>query len=156
MEAGVEQTDYELERGKPMPSKNHGKLQYRIAKAVGDRYEDRFDIIPELALELTTGRVTPDIALCRLEPTDWLDDEVRVSEAPLGVIEILSVTQGIQELIDKLDVYFEAGVQSCWIVLPTFRTIHVFAAKHEYKTFTEGMLRDEKLGVEIDLDVIFR
>ncbi len=156
MEAVVEQTEYELERGKAMPSKNHGKLQYRLAKAIGDRYEERFDIIPELALELFTGRVTPDIALCQVEPTDWLDDEVRVSKAPLGVIEILSVTQGIQGLIDKLDVYFEAGVQSCWIVLPTFRTIHVFHAKHDYKTFTEGILHDEKLGIDVDLGVIFR
>lgn len=156
MEAVVEQTDYELERGKPMPSKNHGRLQARLSWALLAKYGETFDVQSETSLRLTTGDFVPDISIFPFEESDWLDDEVRVSEAPLGVIEILSVTQGIQELVDKLDVYFEAGVQSCWIVLPTFRTIHVFSGKHDYKTFTEGTLHDEKLNVEIDVDVIFR
>ncbi|MCY7350386.1 MAG: Uma2 family endonuclease [Cytophagaceae bacterium] len=156
METVVEQTDYELERGKPIPSKNHGKLQARLSQTLLNGYEHQYDVQSETSLRLSTGDVVPDLSIFPPEESDWLDDEVRVSKAPLGVIEILSVTQGIQELIDKLDVYFEAGVQSCWIVLPTFRTIHVFYAKHEYKTFTEGILRDEKLDIQVDLGVIFR
>ncbi|UFH55904.1 Uma2 family endonuclease [Spirosoma sp. KNUC1025] len=155
MESVAEISDYELERGKPMPSKNHGKLQFRIAKAISDNTGERFDILTEVSLELSRP-VTPDIALFPAEPSDWLEDEIKVKKPPLSVVEILSPTQGNQELIDKLDIYFAAGVQSCWIVIPTFRLINVFTAKHDYKTFLTGELFDEKLDIRVNLDLIFR
>lgn len=155
MESVAELSAYELERGKPMPSKNHGKLQFRIAKAISDNSGDRFDILTEVSLELSKP-VTPDIAVFPAETSDWLDDEIKVKRAPLAVVELLSPTQGNQELIDKLDIYFEAGVQSCWIVIPRFRLINVFTTKHEYKAFMQGELRDEKLGIQIDLESVFR
>ena len=155
MESVAEISEYELERGKPMPSKNHGKLQFRIAKAIADRYEDRYDVLTEVSLDLSKP-VTPDIALFPTEPSDWLEDEIKVKRPPLSVIEILSPTQGNQELIDKLDIYFAAGVKSCWIVIPTYQLINVFTAKHEYKTFLTGELYDEKLDIKVNLDHIFR
>ncbi len=155
MESITEISAYELERGKPMPSRNHAKLQSRIAKAIADRNEDRYDVLTEISLELSRP-VTPDIALYPTEPTDWLEDEIKMTTPPLCVVEIISPTQGNQELVDKLDVYFAAGVQSCWIVIPTFRIINVFSAKHDYKTFLTGELYDEKLDIRIDLNHIFR
>ena len=155
MESVAELSAYELERGKPIPSKNHGKLQFRIAKAISDASEDRFDILTEVSLDLSRP-VTPDIAIFPAEPSDWLEDEIKVKKPPLSVVEILSPTQGNQELIDKLDIYFEAGVQSCWIVIPTFRLVNVFTSKHDYKAFMQGELYDEKLGIRIDLDYVFR
>ena len=155
MESVAELSAYELERGKPIPSRNHGKLQFRIAKAISDASKDRFDILTEVSLDLSRP-VTPDIAIFPAEPSDWLEDEIKVKKPPLSVVEILSPTQGNQELIDKLDIYFEAGVQSCWIVIPTFRLVNVFTSKHDYKAFMQGELYDEKLGIRIDLDYVFR
>lgn len=155
MESVTEIPAYELERGKPIPSKNHAKLQFRIAKAISDNSNDRFDILTEVSLDLSKP-VTPNIALFPVEPSDWLEDEIEVKKSPLGVVEILSPTQGNQELIDKLDIYFAAGVQSCWIVIPTFRLINVFTAKHNYKAFLTGELYDEKLDIRVNLDHIFR
>lgn len=155
MELVTDFSAYELDRGKPMPSKNHGKLQFRIAKAIADNTGERFDIMTEVSLALSRP-VVPDIALFSQEPSDWLEDEIRVTTPPLCAIEIISPTQGNQELIDKLDIYFAAGVQSCWIVIPTFRLINVFTAKHDYKAFITGELYDEKLDIRINLDYIFR
>lgn len=155
MESVRDISAYELERGKPVPSKNHGKLQFRIAKAISDNSDDRFDILTEVSLDLSKP-VTPDIAVFPAEPSDWLDDEIKVKKAPLAVVEILSPTQGNQELIDKLAIYFEAGVQSCWIVIPTFRLINVFTTKHSYQAFMDGELYDDQLNVRINLNHVFR
>lgn len=160
MTAFTEQIDaeaeYLLDRGKPMPSKNHSKLESRLARLLGNDYEEKYDIYVELSLELNTGRATPDLCFFTPENSDWLEDEIRVKNAPLGVIEIVSPKQSNQDLVDKLDVYFGAGVLSCWIVIPTFKMINVFHAKHEYKTFMNGELFDEKLGIRLNLDEVFK
>ena len=49
------QAEYLLERGKPMPSKNHSKLESRLARLLGNDYEEKYDIFVELSLELNTG-----------------------------------------------------------------------------------------------------
>ncbi|GAB2630807.1 hypothetical protein GCM10027035_26840 [Emticicia sediminis] len=160
MTAFTEQIDaeaeYLLERGKPMPSKNHSKLESRLARLLGNDYEEKYDIFVELSLELNTGRVTPDLCFFKPEVSDWLEDEIRVKNAPLGVIEIVSPKQSTQDLVDKLDLYFGAGVLSCWIVIPTFKMINIFHAKHDYKTFMSGELLDEKLGIRLNLEEVFK
>ncbi len=160
MTAFTEQIDaeaeYLLERGKPMPSKNHSKLESRLARLLGNDYEEKYDIFVELSLELNTGRVTPDLCFFKPEVSDWLEDEIRVKNAPLGVIEIVSPKQSTQDLVDKLDWYFGAGVLSCWIVIPTFKMINIFHAKHDYKTFMTGELLDEKLGIRLNLEEVFK
>ena len=150
------EAEYLLERGKPMPSKNHSKLEARLAQILGNNYEDIYDTFVELSLELTTGRATPDLCLFKPEPSDWLEDEIRVKIAPLCVIEIVSPRQSTQDLVDKLDLYFEAGVQSCWIVIPTFKMINIFHSKHDYKTFMVGELTDEKLNIRLNLEEVFK
>lgn len=160
MTAFLEQTDIEaeylLERGKPMPSKNHSKLESRLSFLMTRDYESKYETFTELSLELSTGKVTPDLCFFTPENSDWLEDEIRVKNAPLGVIEIVSPKQSTQDLVDKLDLYFGAGVLSCWIVIPTFKMINIFHAKHDYKTFMSGELVDEKLGIRLNLEEVFK
>jgi Uma2 family endonuclease len=160
MTAIIEQIDVEaeylLERGKPMPSKNHSKLESRLARLLGNDYEEKYDVFVELSLELNTGRVTPDLCFFKPEVSDWLEDEIRVKNAPLGVIEIVSPKQSTQDLVDKLDLYFGAGVLTCWIVIPTFKMINIFHSKHNYKTFMSGELLDEKLDIRLNLEEVFK
>ncbi|WP_435354094.1 Uma2 family endonuclease [Emticicia sp. SJ17W-69] len=160
MTAFLEQTDVEaeylLDRGKPVPSKNHSRLESRLSFLMTRDYENTYDTFVELSLELSTGKATPDLCLFKPEPSDWLEDEIRVKNTPLGVIEIVSPKQSTQDLVDKLDTYFGAGVQSCWIVIPTFKMINIFHAKHEYKTYMTGELFDEKLGIRLNLEEVFK
>ncbi|MFY7911709.1 MAG: Uma2 family endonuclease [Emticicia sp.] len=160
MTAFTEQIDaeaeYLLERGKPMPSKNHSKLESRLSFLMTRDYEKKYDTFVELSLELSTGKATPDLCFFTPESSDWLEDEIQVKNAPLGVIEIVSPKQSTQDLVDKLDIYFGAGVLSCWIVIPTFKMINIFHAKHDYKTFMNGELLDEKLGIRLNLEEVFK
>jgi Uma2 family endonuclease len=150
------ETEYMLERGKPMPSKNHAKLEARISRALLNQYFNDFDIQNEVSLELISGKATPDVAIFPLSEDDWINDEIRVKEAPLMVIEILSPTQGITEIKDKIfDIYFPAGVKSAWIIIPTVQTISIFTPDGKMRTHTSGIVKDENVGIELNMASIF-
>lgn len=160
LESVIEQTsyksEYELERGKPMPSKNHGKLEARISHALLTKYLDVFDIETEVSLELTTGKATPDVVVSTLTEDDWFNDEIRVKVAPLLVIEILSPKQAIDDIKDKIfDIYFASGVKSAWVVIPTFQTIYVISPNKNVKTYTSGIIKDDNVNIELDMASIF-
>lgn len=149
-------TEYELERGKPMPSKNHGKLQLRIGSLLDDKYGHQLDVSTEVSLDLTAGRATPDVVVYPYEEYDWLEDEIRRKEAPLLVVEILSLKQGLDDIKDKIfDIYFASGVKSAWIVIPTFQTIYVISPDRNVQTYTSGIVKDDNVGIEIDMQSIF-
>ena len=56
-------SDYELERGKPMPSINHSIVQLNIGFELKTRYREQFRFMSEINIEVA-GRVTvPDIGI---------------------------------------------------------------------------------------------
>ncbi|MFN3562193.1 MAG: Uma2 family endonuclease [Chloroherpetonaceae bacterium] len=153
-ETTKEISDYELERGKPMPSFIHGITQAKLLVALS-KHEESFTIGSEITLDLKP-RVTPDILIFRKRKVNFQRDEKRVSEMPLTVIEILSGTQGMENFDEKLPRYFEAGVQSVWLVQPFIKTIAVFLPNEEPRVFTKGELNDPATGISLNLDEIFK
>ncbi len=84
-------------------------------------------------------------------------DSIRMAAMPLTTIEILSPTQNSEELVAKTDRYFEAGVKSCWVVLPGFRAILVYSQPRKYQFFGEdSTLTDPATGIELTVSEIFR
>lgn len=149
------ETEYELERGKPMPSKNHSRLENRLGIALSKN--EQYETFIELSLDLQAGKATPDLCLFEPEESDWLNDEIKVTKPPLLTIEILSPTQSIDELKDKIfDIYFPSGVKSCWIVVPTLKMIAVFLPTKEVRNYIGGIVKDPVLGIEVDIKEIFR
>jgi Uma2 family endonuclease len=135
-------------------SYNHAKITYRLAKNLS-RYDQQYDILPELEFELSHGRAKPDLAICKLGKIDWLRDIIRPTHPPLLAIEILSPRQALSDLTDKaLDIYFPSGTSVVWIIIPHFKQVTVMIPDGQ-KTVTSGKLLDEKTGVELDLESIF-
>lgn len=149
-------SDYERERGKPRPSKNHSKLQIRIGSELLNLYEDQYDVLSELSLEAPNPAYVPDLCLFPAEPSNWREDEVKVSEGPLTVIEIVSPSQTDTELTAKSTAYFAAGVKSYWLVQPVLRTIFVLLPNGDELVFHNNLLTDPTNGVSIDLRKVFR
>jgi Uma2 family endonuclease len=150
--------DYETERGKPMPSKQHSRLTKRLTVFLENHYSGKFEVFPELTLDMPGEKKTPDIAICELEPApiDFTQDEINVSEPPLATIEILSPTQVLQSLLDKTSEYFSFGVKSCWVVLPALKSIYVFTAPNQFEVYSHGdELLDPNLDVRVPIDTIF-
>jgi hypothetical protein len=63
-------SQYELERGKPTPSKNHSRIERRL-NVLLTPYEEKFDIMTELMLDLPTGERVPDVCLFPKLEYDW-------------------------------------------------------------------------------------
>jgi Uma2 family endonuclease len=145
-----------IEIEKPMPSKNHSFIQSRLTVALFEAAKNQFDILPELSLELITGKATPDICIYPKLKYNWLFDEVRLTEPPLTVIEILSPKQGVDDLTDKIKLYFGAGVKSYWVVIIPFKSVNLIDENHQTTTFLSGKIKDPATGIEIDMDEIFR
>lgn len=156
MEAVIEQSAYEQERGKPMPSKVHAYIQLNIGFELKSRYKDRFTFLSELNLDLNGWCSVPDLVIYPKMTIDVRQDEIRMTTPPLCTIEIISPMQSLQELIDKAKAYFEHGVQSCWLVLPGLRSIYVFSSFDDFKIFTHtDTLLDDTLKVSIPLADVF-
>jgi hypothetical protein len=144
----------EEEIEKPILSKNHSLIQSRLTVAFS-KAQNQYDILPELSLELVTGKATPDISIFPKLTYNWLFDEIRITEPPLTVVEILSPKQSIDELTDKVNLYFGAGVKSYWVVIIPFKTINLINVNQEISTFTSGKIKDPATGIEIEMSDIF-
>ncbi|MBO0930145.1 Uma2 family endonuclease [Fibrella aquatilis] len=137
-------------------SLNHSKLIHRLSVAL-DRYEETYDILPELELELPTGKCKPDVAIFPNLPVDWLNDVIYYNQPPIIAIEILSPKQALTDLTDKAyKQYFPGGVQAVWIIVPTTRIIQTLLPDGSIQTIASGILRDPVTGIELDLGYLFK
>jgi Uma2 family endonuclease len=151
----VMDNQYQLERGKPMPSEIHGYIQGRLIARLY-AYEDHYNILSELSLELNNWGSVPDIAIYPKRKMNFREDRTEVTTPPLCAIEILSPSQSLQELVNKASNYFQHGVKSCWLVIPSLENIYVFSSPETYSIFRSNqMLSDTALGIELELAKIF-
>jgi len=154
METQQTRSDYERERGKPMPSKLHSVAQTNlIGKLLS--YRPDVQVLSELTLHLGDRDLTPDLSVYRDLEVDFTRDETRMMEPPLLDIDISSPTQGIQDLVDKARFLMEHGVESCWIVQPPLGTVTVFTPDMESTTYSSGTVTDPATEVEVNVDAIF-
>ena len=152
----LEISDYELERGKPMPSLNHGIVQSNLIMELGARYRKAFRFMSEVNIDVAGRVMVPDIAIFSKMAADMANDSIVVQQVPLTTIEILPPSQVLSELIGKANAYFQAGVKSCWIVLPEVSGIFVYGAPGKYTFFHDGeTLIDPATGIELLLAPLF-
>jgi Uma2 family endonuclease len=137
-----------------IPSKNHSKSWSQIVISLS-KYRKQYDIYSQLSINLNGWASIPDICLFPNAKSDWLHDEIEVTNPPVLVIEILSPTQGMKELAEKFENYLNHGVQSCWLVMPLLKSAMVMNKLSEQTIFTNGLLKDASLNIEVELGDIF-
>ena len=156
--------EFHVPEAEDMGSINHSYLQSQIAslfQTTGD-----YVALTELSLDSTMVKdefgigesIVPDIAIYQRKTfgkINWRKDQVKASKMPLLVIEILSPMQAVQQLIDKLAIYFELGVQSCWLVYPSSNTVEVYSAPYQAESFASGTIHDARLNITLEIDAIF-
>ncbi len=146
--------DYEKERGKPMPSLNHGVVQAKFSFALISACRDRYLVGSEVSLG-TDPPLTPDLIVTGERQLDWLRDEVRLEEAPLTAIEIVSPSQSVNDFIPRIESYFRFGVRSVWLVHPPLKQVVVFGRDTDPRVISEGEITDPAVDVRIALEEIF-
>lgn len=157
MEAIIEQvSDYERERGKPMPNAVHGAIQANLSFELKLRYRDTHRVMSEVSLATSLDGTTPDLVVYPTIRLNYENEPAKRSDPPLTCIEIQSPSQSNEEMIAKTHIYFDFGVKSCWIVLPSLRAVMVFDRPGHYVFFYEdSTLRDPYTGFELPLTAIF-
>ncbi len=153
----VLETQEELKRRKKgMGSKNHSGLQSNLLLELGIKYRKVYRFVVELSLEVDGVEKIPDLSIYKKFKVTPGYDETRMKDLPLGVIEILSPTQSLTELVVKARTYFDAGILSYWLVTPDLRAIYVYSDSENYKAYTyKEVLKDEKLDIELPLMTLF-
>ena len=148
-------SNYETERGKPMPNIIHGFLQTRLVVNL-DKFSDRFDFMTEVTLDLQPA-ATPDVCIYpRKESYQRSTVKAKTTDMPLTSIEIVSPSQSIDEMAKKVrDVYFPAGIKSAWILVPAFKAIHLMLPGDRNSYFDKGDMLDPTTGIKISVDKIF-
>ncbi len=148
-------SDYELERGKPMPSLNHSILQLRLGTLLAKNYAEQFLFASELSISLADKPFVPDLCIYPKRKLDWQNDEIRLSEPPLTIIEISSPKQDFEDFQRKLKAYFDAGVKSFWLVIPFTETLTIFYPNEKPHSFTTGETIDKTNGIKLPIDELF-
>ncbi len=147
-------TDYEKERNKPLPSRNHGYVQFLLSGTL-HAYRDQYTIASEVTLKLDTLQVTPDLCVYPKMEVNFQEDVVRMTEPPLLAVEILSPSQSTQDVVDKINDMLDAGVQSCWLVQPATETVSIFMSGEKPATVSTGTITDPATDIEVEIDEIF-
>ncbi len=140
-----------------MPTLNHAYLQSNLLAELIVRYRKTYTILSELNVTMPERPDTvPDIAIYPKLEIDFLHDITSMTEMPLTVVEIVSPSQSDAEILAKFERYFQAGVTSCWLVMPSFQAIAVYSAIGKYDFFTESQtLIDPITRIELVLSEVF-
>ena len=137
------------------PSKLHSYLQSALDGVF--RQFPQFSVFANLTITIADADYIPDVCVYpKLTINFFEPDEIRMTELPRMVVEIVSPTQTIQEVLDKFPIYFEAGIQSCWLVVPQTKTVSVYTAPTQAHVVSmTGDVVDPVLNIRVPLDQIF-
>lgn len=140
-----------------MPSLYHSVVQSNLAALFYIGYGTHYRALTQPTLLLNEWESEPDLAIFPKRTLNWLLDEIRITEAPLSIIEIISPIQGTQEIKEKFVKYFATGIKSCWLVNPLTETIQIFTADWKSKLFSAESIaiQDSSIDVSIEFQKVF-
>lgn len=155
MEATATLSAYEIERNKPVPNRIHGTIQAAITVQLANKYGSKFQFPNELSLDSKPPR-TPDICIFPKKKLDIRTVEAKEKEVPLTTIEILSPSQKLSDLTEKIwEIYFPMGVKSAWVVIPELKVIQIILPDNERVLEGKGTLTDPATGIQIEVEKVF-
>lgn len=150
---------YDLTEAHPTEDRmsvNLSKIIHRLSVAL-DRYTEYYDVLPELELSLNGKPIQPDISVYPRLPEDWDNDIIYYTQPPIIAIEIQSPKQVTTDITTRMNtVYFPAGVQSVWIVIPPLRLVFIQTPDGRKVTYTHGIIQDPVTNLEVPFNAIFR
>lgn len=76
---------------------NHSKIIHRLSVAL-HKYNSEYEILPELELQLTTGKCKPDICIYQSFPDDWENDIMFYTNPPIVAIGTQSPKQASTQI----------------------------------------------------------
>ena len=96
-------------------SNKHGRLQSQISALLEQKLK-KGEALTECSIQTTDGVKVADVAWCSKAFIKQYGYETPYSHAPELCIEIVSPSSSKEEMINKVQLYLEAGVEEVWIV----------------------------------------
>lgn len=168
IERRLELVDGELTE-KASPSGEHGHLQARVSRSVGNRFDRRpggrfpggWWIMSEVDVQLGGDIFRPDLIGWRRERMSVVPRTRPVEVRPDWVGEVISESNASHDRVTKLRAYHQAGVPHYWLIDPRDRTLTVLRhADGGYLTVlvaseAETIRAEPFEAMELDLRTIF-
>jgi Uma2 family endonuclease len=127
----------------------HSLVQRNILLALGRDYP-KVLAMPELRLQVRPGRYRiPDLCVVLAAPASEI-----VTEPPRVVVEILSDTDTLSEVMEKLKEYAACGVPCIWLFDPRLRLMFTYEEK-ALKIVDNGRLAAELPRIELRANDVF-
>lgn len=143
---------YEYVKGnlekKNMPNAKHSGIAGRLVIELGIYLKKNKigRIYPEAHFQIGKDKRIPDVAFvesAKIPPTG--EPEKFWDFAPDLAIEIVSPTDFYQDVLEKIDDYFIAGVKQVWLINPEKETLTIYFSSVETKLLTkiDTLISDE-------------
>ncbi len=147
----------------PAPVKAHQKLLYRITRLIGDYVEERqlgeVYFAPVDVRFFMTDIVQPDLLFIRRDRLGIYESGSIVEGAPDLVIEVLSPSTRMVDLVPKAALYARGGVSEYWVADPDEHSLVVYVlreGRYEPVPAEAGKVRSFALpGLVVDLGALF-
>ncbi len=136
----VHEGSYEFVRGRIIPKSSMKQDEFFITSfltrlfAGTEVYRQRHELLPEADSYVDgTRKRVPDLAYFTIEQLENIRLGKRVSTH--FAIEILSDSESYEDVLEKIQDYFDAGVQLVWYIVPRKKRIYVYASPDESKAY---------------------
>lgn len=150
---------YQIERNKPMPSLDHSLIESQLGFILRRDYRSEFTSMTELSLETLPKGSTPDICIYQKMNRELgkQPDVIKMTQMPITTVEILSASQPLSQIIQKIkQYYFPAGVKSAWVIIPELLAIVLYSPdKEDYELYKSGKMTDPATGITVDVKEVF-
>jgi len=132
--------NYEFVRGRIIEKEATKQLEAFIIKFLARlftqtaAYERGDELLQEMDSYVDeVRRRRPDLAVFTTEQIDLMRNKTHVSTA--FAIEILSDSETHEEVLEKIQDYFDGGTQLVWYITPKRRKIYVYTSPDESKAY---------------------
>ncbi|MFD2572426.1 Uma2 family endonuclease [Spirosoma soli] len=136
----IHEGSYEFVRGRIIEKKEMKQAEYLILKfltrlfAKTAAYERGDELTPEMDSYVDeTRKRRPDLAYFSLSQIQETGKGIR--QRTRFAIEILSDSESYQDVIDKVQDYFDGGAELVWYVIPESKKIYVYTSPDESKAY---------------------
>ncbi len=150
-------SDYERERGKPLPGVLHAFAQSNLIHQLSRCNGEKYEFLPELNIELDGYKAVPDISIFDKNEA-FLKSKIDiewVTAVPLVTIEISAPKQTIHSLLQRAEEYLKHGVQEAWVIIVEIQTLTVCKPLRNRRTFTSGVVLHEQSGATVSVEELF-
>jgi len=133
---------YEYIKGELVPmsaaSFNHGAISIRIIRYLDPHVHDNklgHLFTSETSFKVGERVLKPDIAFVSTERLD-VDKDKGLPIPPDLAIEVVSPTDVLSRVVDKVLAYLDAGTRCVWVVEPKMKTVTVYQSATNIKILT--------------------